>query len=154
MKNLRFFLTCVFLPLALGVSAQRVDRVTEAVEANPEKTFRIYKYDLKENIAPPALYKTQKAFREADSLGVDFVLIHMNTYGGMVDAADSIRTRIMQSKIPVIVFIDNNALQPGRLSPLLLIAFTCGRAPILGQLPWLMQPARWYLISFSRTCAQ
>jgi membrane-bound serine protease (ClpP class) len=115
MKRLHFLWLCVFMPLALSVSAQRADRVTEAVEANPEKTFRIYKYEIKENIAPPALYKTQKAFREADSLGVDFVLIHMNTYGGMVDAADSIRTRIMQSKIPVIVFIDNNAASAGAL---------------------------------------
>ena len=115
MKRLRFLLLCVFMPLALSVSAQRTDRVTEAVEANPEKTFRIYKYDLKENIAPPSVYKTQKAFREADSLDVDFVLIHMNTYGGMVDAADSLRTRIMQSPIPVIVFIDNNAASAGAL---------------------------------------
>lgn len=115
MKNLRFILFCVLVPLALGASAQRVDRVTKAVEANPGKTFRIYKYDIKEDIARPALFKTQKAFREADSLGVDLILIHLNTYGGAVDAADSIRTRILQSDIPVIVFIDNNAASAGAL---------------------------------------
>jgi membrane-bound serine protease (ClpP class) len=39
----------------------------------------------------------------------------MNTYGGMVDAADSIRTKILNSKIPVYVFIDNNAASAGAL---------------------------------------
>jgi membrane-bound serine protease (ClpP class) len=115
MKRLHFLLLNVLMFLTLGVSSQRPDRVSEAIEANPGKTFRVYKYDMKEEIAKPAVYKTQKAFREADSLAVDFVLIHMNTYGGAVDAADSIRTRIMQSPIPVIVFIDNNAASAGAL---------------------------------------
>ena len=48
------------------------------------------------------------------------MLIHMNTYGGMVDAADSIRTRILNSDIPVYVFIDNNAASAGAL-----IAIAC-----------------------------
>jgi membrane-bound serine protease (ClpP class) len=42
-------------------------------------------------------------------------LIHMNTYGGLVDAADSIRTTILNSKIPVYVLIDNNAASAGAL---------------------------------------
>lgn len=116
MKIIRMLLIGLVLPLlAASVSAQRIDRVSEALEQEPEKTFRVYVYEMKEEIARPAVYKTQKAFREADSLGVDFVLIHMNTYGGMVDAADSIRTRVLQSKIPVIVFIDNNAASAGAL---------------------------------------
>jgi len=39
----------------------------------------------------------------------------MNTYGGMVDAADSIRTRILNCPIPVYVFVDNNAISAGAL---------------------------------------
>ncbi|RLD66699.1 MAG: nodulation protein NfeD [Bacteroidetes bacterium] len=44
----------------------------------------------------------------------------MNTYGGLVDAADSIRTKILNSEIPVFVFIDNNAASAGAL-----IAISC-----------------------------
>jgi membrane-bound serine protease (ClpP class) len=44
----------------------------------------------------------------------------MNTYGGLLDAADSIRTLVLNSKIPVIVFIDNNAASAGAL-----IAIAC-----------------------------
>ncbi|MFO8067429.1 MAG: NfeD family protein [Bacteroidales bacterium] len=93
----------------------RSDRVQTAVQENPEKHFKIFKFDIKEQIAPPALRTTQRAFEAADTINADFILIHMNTYGGMVDIADSIRTRIMQSEIPVIVFIDNNAASAGAL---------------------------------------
>lgn len=116
METKRFSLLCLFLTLmALSGFSQRQDRVTDVITANPGKSFVIYKFDIKENIAPPALLRAKKAFEEADSLGADFVLIHMNTYGGAVDVADSLRTRIMQSRIPVIVFIDNNAASAGAL---------------------------------------
>jgi membrane-bound serine protease (ClpP class) len=39
----------------------------------------------------------------------------MNTYGGMVDVADSIRTKILYYPKPVWVFIDNNAASAGSL---------------------------------------
>jgi len=76
---------------------------------------RVYKFDIKEEIAPPVMHKTQKAFKEAHEKNADLVLIHMNTYGGMLDAADSIRTMILKSTIPVYVFIDNNAASAGAL---------------------------------------
>lgn len=75
----------------------------------------IYKFDIKEEIAPPVWHKTKKAFEEAAELNAGLLLIHMNTYGGMLDAADSIRTAILNSDIPVFVFIDNNAASAGAL---------------------------------------
>lgn len=75
----------------------------------------IYQFDIKEEIAPPAWRKTQKALAEAKEIGADIILIHMNTYGGMLESADSIRTAILQSPIPVWVFIDNNAASAGAL---------------------------------------
>ena len=85
-----------------------------------EKTILVYQFDIKEQIAPPAVRTTQRAFKEAKEEGADIMLIHMNTYGGLVDAADSIRTRILNSDIPVYVFIDNNAASAGAL-----IAIAC-----------------------------
>lgn len=123
MKTFRIVFAGILLGLiGFQVAAQRVDRVGEMLANDPGKTFKVYKYEIKEDIARPAVYKTQKAFEEADSLGADLVLIHMNTYGGAVDAADSIRTRILQSKIPVMVFIDNNAASAGAL-----ISIACDR---------------------------
>ncbi|MBS4012755.1 MAG: nodulation protein NfeD [Bacteroidetes bacterium] len=94
---------------------ERIDRVKTVVSENSDKVFLVYKFDIKEEISPPALRRTQRAFETADSLNADLILLHLNTYGGMVDVADSIRTRIMQSGIPVIVFIDNNAASAGAL---------------------------------------
>ncbi len=75
----------------------------------------VYAFDIKEMIAPPVWHNTKKAFEEAEKLHADLVVIRMNTYGGMLDAADSIRTRILNSKIPVYVFIDKNAASAGAL---------------------------------------
>ncbi len=95
-----FFVVLLALPLLL--SAQQ-DSVT------------VYKFDIKEMIAPAAWRQTMKSVDEAEKLGVDYILIHMNTYGGLVDAADSIRTKLINSSIPTLVFIDNNAASAGAL---------------------------------------
>jgi membrane-bound serine protease (ClpP class) len=75
----------------------------------------VYKLNIKQDITKATWRQTQQAFEAADSLGADIFLIHMNTYGGTVLDADSIRTKILQSKIPVYVFIDNNAASAGAL---------------------------------------
>ena len=75
----------------------------------------VYKFNIKQDIAPAVWRQTQQAFAEADSLNADLMLIHMNTYGGTVLDADSIRTKIINSSLPVYVFIDNNAASAGAL---------------------------------------
>jgi membrane-bound serine protease (ClpP class) len=92
-----------FLILSVVVSAQE----------NKEKL--VYKLNIKQEITKATWRQTQQAFEAADSLGADVFLIHMNTYGGLVLDADSIRTKILQSPIPVYVFIDNNAASAGAL---------------------------------------
>jgi membrane-bound serine protease (ClpP class) len=75
----------------------------------------VYVFDIKKEIAKPVWRITQKAFEEAFSLGADYILIHINTYGGLLNIADSIRTRILNSPVPVMVFIDNQAISAGAL---------------------------------------
>ncbi|HEC42180.1 MAG TPA: nodulation protein NfeD [Bacteroides sp.] len=98
----------IFLTALLGISAKT------SVEETPRK-LQIYSFEITENIAPPVWRTTQKAFEEAESLKVDLIIIRMNTYGGMLNIADSVRTIILNSKIPVWVFIDNNAASAGAL---------------------------------------
>ena len=80
----------------------------------PEKPL-VYVFDIKEMIAAPVWRTTKMAFSEADSLDADLVIIDMNTYGGEVAAADSIRTFLLNSRIPVYVFINDNAASAGAL---------------------------------------
>lgn len=77
--------------------------------------IKVVKFDLKQNIEPPAWRLTQKAFEFAQKEKANYIIIELNTYGGMVDIADSIRTKIINSSIPVYVFINNNAASAGAL---------------------------------------
>lgn len=77
--------------------------------------FTVFQLDIKEEIAPGIARQTSRALEKSIESRADLVLIHMNTYGGLLDAADSIRTAILNHPIPVIVFIDNNAASAGAL---------------------------------------
>lgn len=83
--------------------------------ATNDSITRVYYFHIDEMIAPPVWHTTKNAIDDAHELNSDIILIHMNTYGGMLDAADSIRTKILNSDIPVYVFIDKNAASAGAL---------------------------------------
>lgn len=80
----------------------------------------VYKINIKENIGSNTWVYLQNGMHEAQQKNADCVLLHMNTYGGGVLEADSMRTAILNSSIPVYVFIDNNAASAGAL-----IAIAC-----------------------------
>lgn len=85
------------------------------LSAQKSDTTKILVYEIREEIAKPALRSSQFAFEEAVTRDVDYIFLHLNTYGGRVDIADSIRTRIINSPIPVIAFVDNQAISAGAL---------------------------------------
>lgn len=95
----------VLLPTIIASS------ITEAKNIYP----LIYKIDIKKEISNTTHLYLSNGLKEANTLGAEAVLIHLNTYGGLVDAADSMRTAILYSPIPVYVFIDNNAASAGAL---------------------------------------
>ena len=101
----------VFITISSNIFAQLQDSINKISES-PKI---IYKFEINKEIGPSLWRHTKQSFEEAEHLKADYVLIHMNTYGGLVDAADSIRTKILNSKIPVLVFIDNNAASAGAL---------------------------------------
>lgn len=88
---------------------------TPAKAADNTDTTRIYVFAINDMITKATARLTSRSFDEAARQQADLILIHMNTYGGLVDAADSVRTRILNSKVPVYVFIDNNAASAGAL---------------------------------------
>ncbi len=75
----------------------------------------VYRLRIFSEINSTSWIHTQRAFEEAETLKADAILLHLNTYGGEVVFADSIRTRILNSDLPVYVFIDNNAASAGAL---------------------------------------
>jgi len=103
---------------------------SDTTTANPAHLFTsdslsgdkilVYTYAIKDNIAAPTWRITQEALNEAYELDADVIILHLNTYGGEVSAADSIRTKLLNSRVPVHVFIDDNAASAGAL-----IAIAC-----------------------------
>ena len=75
----------------------------------------VYTFPIREDIMPSVERLTGKCLAQADEMGADLVVIQMNTYGGVVAAADSIRTMLLNSRIPVWVWIDNQAASAGAL---------------------------------------
>jgi membrane-bound serine protease (ClpP class) len=90
------------------------DTSQTGVTASSPRT-RVYIYEIRKEIAKPAWWVTQKAFEEAEKWKADYIILHLNTYGGAVNYADSIRTKILNSLIPVIGFVDNQAISAGAL---------------------------------------
>src|SRR5690606_19115642 len=75
----------------------------------------VYRFSIREDINASAWRNTQQAYLKAESENVDVVLIEMNTFGGLVNFADSIRSRILSSPIKTIIYIDHNAASAGAL---------------------------------------
>ncbi len=80
--------------------------------AAPEK---VYVFPIHGQIMPSAVRLTEKCLKEAEAWGACRVVIDLNTYGGVMDAADTIRTRILNYPLPVYVFINNQAASAGAL---------------------------------------
>lgn len=76
---------------------------------------RIFTFTMDRQVDKGLWRITKNAFEESEKWNADLIIIRMNTYGGLVDMADSIRTRILYYPKPVWVFIDNNAASAGSL---------------------------------------
>ncbi len=99
----------------------------------------VFVLPIKEEIGPASARHIKDGFTQAEKANADYIILHLNTYGGTVNDADDMRTAILKSKIPVFAFIDNNAASAGAL-----IAISCdsiymvpganiGAATVVGQ---------------------
>ncbi|MFR9166518.1 MAG: NfeD family protein [Dysgonomonas sp.] len=82
---------------------------------NKNENPLIYKINIKQEINSNSLIHLQNGLHHAKDKKADYILIEMNTYGGGVLEADSMRTAILHCNIPVYVFINNNAASAGAL---------------------------------------
>lgn len=56
-----------------------------------------------------------RALRDAEAAEAAAVVFDIDTFGGLVDAADRIRTAILQTPVPTVAFVDPNAASAGAL---------------------------------------
>ena len=74
-----------------------------------------YRIRLDQDIDPSAQRLVVLGLEKAAEADADYVLLDLDTYGGAVDAADSIRSAILRYDRPVIAFVNMQAASAGAL---------------------------------------
>ena len=74
-----------------------------------------YRIRLNQDVDPSSQRLVTLGLEKAVQAQADYVLLDLNTYGGAVNAADSIRAAILHSEIPVVAFINMQAASAGAL---------------------------------------
>ena len=83
-------------------------------EAETQKK-KILLGEIKTNIDPRTNRYTKLLLDEGEKDDYDIIIIEMDTYGGAVNDADDIRTRILDYKKPIYVWINKDAASAGAL---------------------------------------
>lgn len=118
MKLFTTLLSLSFIILNMNVFAQAADSVgtksqdDTVADAGKKK---IYSFRLEKDIFPAAWRLVKKAVDEAEAMQADYIIMRLNTYGGEVSIADSIRTKLLNAKPVTAVLIDHNAASAGAL---------------------------------------
>lgn len=84
-------------------------------ERGAAQTPLVYELTIHGDINSTAWRNTNQAYKEAERLNADVVLLKLNTFGGMVSFADSIRSRILHAPVRTVVYVDHNAASAGAL---------------------------------------
>lgn len=87
------------------------------IAASAETVFVL---PLRQQIDAAAARHVSRGCAQALEHGADIILLDLNTYGGELDAADSIRTLLMRQSVPTVAFVNENAASAGAL-----IALAC-----------------------------
>ena len=83
-------------------------------------TASVFVIPVETEIDLSAFHHFKKALGEAHENDSRLIIVKLNTFGGALDAADSIRTAIMREPLPTVAFVDVNAASAGAL-----IALAC-----------------------------
>lgn len=86
---------------------------TSAYAQNAKKQVMVM--DIKDEIDPRMLRYVKLAFAHAQKINADYIIIDMDTYGGVLTDAKEIVDIVMDAKKPVWVFINSDAASAGAL---------------------------------------
>ena len=85
------------------------------VLAQEKPLAKVMLVKLAAEIDPRSNRFTELALSKAEADDVDYVVIEMDTYGGALNDADDIRTRILNFEKPIYVYINKDAASAGAL---------------------------------------
>ncbi|MEO9804621.1 MAG: NfeD family protein [Reichenbachiella sp.] len=88
--------------------------VSQAQDSTSTKPL-VFLMKLDADIDPRTNRYTELALEDAVERNADYVVIEMDTYGGALNDADDIRTRVLEFEKPIYVFINKDAASAGAL---------------------------------------
>ncbi len=119
----RFSALLLFLLLVVPARAQDSDLLLD--EAAPDRGSALafdepvegkaFVVPVKGMIDGPLAAYIERALKDAADAGAGLVIFHVDTFGGLVDAADEIRKTILNAEVPTVALIDKNAASAGAL---------------------------------------
>ncbi|BDD03314.1 NfeD family protein [Aureibacter tunicatorum] len=107
MKISPHFLKALLLLLTLTTSL--------AATASTDSIEKVFTFKIDGPIDPRMNRRVDLALEHARKDSAQLIIIEMDTYGGAVNDADDIRTKILESEIPIYVFINKDAASAGAL---------------------------------------
>jgi membrane-bound serine protease (ClpP class) len=87
----------------LGLEAQDADKPVVAL------------LKVQDNIDPRTNRYTELGVEFATEVGADYIILELDTYGGALNDADEIRTRLLNLDIPIYAYINKDAASAGAL---------------------------------------
>ena len=114
--QLVFFLGLATFLLSCNSSSSKDESEPVASEQLTGKQDSIiYRIVIDDEINPSVTRLVNKGIQEAKDLNAAYILLELETYGGLVVDADEIRTSLLNCPIPTIIYIQNNAASAGAL---------------------------------------
>lgn len=111
--SLLFVIVFTFMSNAQQIDTTLInDKETNEV---PKDIPKVYHFEIHQEIGPGASRITERAIKAAEDMDADYILLDLDTYGGLVSDADMIRTALLNTEITTIAFIRNNAASAGAL---------------------------------------
>lgn len=91
------------------------DASTDPLFAEPLQEGPVYVVPIEGTIDNVLAQYVRRAVAEAEADGASVLVFHVDTFGGLVDAADEIRKTILNARPATVAFIDPNAASAGAL---------------------------------------
>ncbi len=85
------------------------------VNAQDSTTTLVMHLKVQSDIDPRTNRYTELGLEEANDIGADLIILELDTYGGALNDADEIRTRILNTEVPIYAFINKDAASAGAL---------------------------------------
>ena len=98
--------TCLFIIVIL---------LAIVIKSNAKTQDSIYEVKITGMIDNGLAKYVQRSIHDAESTGAEGIIFHIDTFGGLVEAADEIRKSILNTPIPTVAFINKNAASAGAL---------------------------------------